>query len=133
MCKIRKLLFVDTNIWLDFYRAQNETALSLLQQLEKNAKSIISTYQLEMEFKNRQAAFLGGMNGLKAPAQIARPGFFSDAKAVAALPGAWSRQRRAQPSVDAVSRFHRHRAGRNARPAGCRFRRGTSTITSASS
>jgi hypothetical protein len=29
-----KLLFIDTNIWLDFYRARNDTGLKLLKQVE---------------------------------------------------------------------------------------------------
>ncbi len=83
MAGIRKLLFVDTNIWLDFYRARTEAALSLVKHLEAISADIIVTYQLEMEFKkNRQQAILEGMGELKAPQQIGRPGLFSDAKAV---------------------------------------------------
>lgn len=84
--KLQKLLFVDTNIWLDFYRARNETGLALLKHAESVSAKIIVTYQLESEFKkNRQAAILEGMQELKAPAQIPRPGIFSDAKASAVL------------------------------------------------
>lgn len=80
--KLQKLLFVDTNIWLDFYRTRNETGLALLNHTESVASKIIVTYQLEGEFKkNRQFAILEGMQELKAPAQISRPGIFSDAKA----------------------------------------------------
>lgn len=79
------LLFVDANIWLDFYRARNEAALSLLRHLERVADRIIVTYQLEMEFKkNRQHAMLEGMQELKAPSTISRPALFSDAKAARA-------------------------------------------------
>jgi len=79
---IRKLLFIDTNIWLDFYRARNEISLELLTKIEKAADRIIVTYQLESEFKkNRQAAIFEGMKELKAPPQIPRLGVFSDAKA----------------------------------------------------
>ncbi|MES2664153.1 MAG: PIN domain-containing protein, partial [Pseudomonadota bacterium] len=47
--------FIDTNIFLDFYRSQNETTLSLLKKLESVKENIICTYQVEMEFlKNRQ-------------------------------------------------------------------------------
>jgi hypothetical protein len=63
---IKKLLFVDTNIWLDFYRARTEAGLALLKHLEKVADKVIVTYQLEMEFKkNRHAAMLEGMQDLK--------------------------------------------------------------------
>ncbi len=83
MKHIQKLLFVDTNIWLDFYRAQTEAGLTLLNHLETVSDKIIVTYQLEMEFKkNRQNAILEGMQGLKPPQHITRPGLFSDAKAV---------------------------------------------------
>jgi hypothetical protein len=83
---IPKLLFIDTNIWLDFYRARNEITLELLADVEKVADRVIVTYQLETEFKrNRQAAILEGMQELKAPPQIPRLGIFSDAKASKAM------------------------------------------------
>jgi predicted nucleic acid-binding protein len=86
MAKLKKLLFVDTNIWLDFYRGRNEAALALLEKVEAVVDCVIVTYQLEQEFKkNRQAAILEGMQELKAPTQVARPGIFSDAKAGKAL------------------------------------------------
>jgi hypothetical protein len=79
---IQKLLFVDTNIWLDFYRARNEINLEFLNKMEKIADKIIVTYQLESEFKkNRQAAILEGLRDLKAPTQVPRLGIFSDLKA----------------------------------------------------
>jgi predicted nucleic acid-binding protein len=84
--KLQKLLFIDTNIWLDFYRARNETGLKLLDHAESVANKIIVTYQLESEFKrNRQTAIIEGMSELKAPTPVARPGIFSDAKASAFL------------------------------------------------
>lgn len=84
--RLQQLLFIDTNIWLDFYRARNETGLALLKHAEAVADKIIVTYQLESEFKrNRQTAILEGMQELKSPAQIPRPGIFSDAKASAVL------------------------------------------------
>jgi hypothetical protein len=79
---IHKLLFIDTNIWLDFYRARNEITLELLGDVEKVTDRVIVSYQLESEFKrNRQAAIREGMQELKAPTQIPRLGIFSDAKA----------------------------------------------------
>jgi hypothetical protein len=76
------LLFIDTNILLDFYRARNETGLQLLSRVEKLADKLIITYQLESEFKkNRQAAIYEGMKQLKEPTQIPSPGIFSDATA----------------------------------------------------
>lgn len=86
MAKLKKLLFIDTNIWLDFYRVRNEVSLSLLKHAEAVADCIIVTYQLESEFKkNRQAAILEGLQELKPPVQILRPGIFSDAKSTQVL------------------------------------------------
>jgi PIN domain len=81
--KLIKLLFIDTNIWLDFYRARNDAGLALLEHTESIADQIIVTFQLESEFKtNRQSAILEGIKELKGPQQIPRPGIFSDAKAI---------------------------------------------------
>lgn len=86
MSSIRKLLFVDTNLWLDFYRARNDAGLALLSHLESVADCIIATYQLEMEFKkHRQEALLEGFQVLKAPSFPGRPGLFSDAKAMKSI------------------------------------------------
>jgi len=80
--KTQKLIFIDTNIWLDFYRARNETGLALLSHVEAVANKVIVTYQLESEFKrNRQKVILESIQELKAPGQVPRPGIFSDAKA----------------------------------------------------
>ena len=79
---LRKLLFIDANIWLDFYRARNETGLGLLKHVEDISENVIVTYQLESEVKrNRQVAILEGMKELKAPTPMSRPGIFSDAQA----------------------------------------------------
>lgn len=86
MAGIKKLLFVDTNIWLDFYRARTEAGLALLEHLEKISEKIIVTWQLEMEFKkNRHTAMVEGMQELKPSPALARPGLFSDAKEVQAI------------------------------------------------
>ncbi|WP_144436322.1 PIN domain-containing protein [Lysobacter antibioticus] len=77
--KIRKILFVDTNIWLDFYRARNEAGLQLLKRVESVSSQIIVTFQLEIEYKkNRQAAIIEGITELKPPAKIIHPGFVTD-------------------------------------------------------
>jgi hypothetical protein len=39
-----RLLFVDTNIWLDFYRSQTGAGLSLLERLEGVKDQMIMTY-----------------------------------------------------------------------------------------
>lgn len=69
-----KLLFVDTNIYLDFYRIRNEVKTPFLSHLEAIKNNLIMTDQVEMEFKkNRQGAILEGMNVLKAPGKISVP------------------------------------------------------------
>ena len=79
---VPNLLFIDANIWLDFYRVKNDTGLRLLEHAEALSEKLIVTYQLENEFKrNRQSVMLDGMQGLKAPQQVPRPGIFSDAAA----------------------------------------------------
>ena len=51
--------FIDTNIFLDFYRSRTEATLSLLRKLDQVRDRIICTYQVEMEFlKNRQFEIL---------------------------------------------------------------------------
>jgi hypothetical protein len=83
---IKQLLFVDTNIWLDFYRARTDAGLKLLEHVEAVSDKLISTYQVEMEFKkNRQDAILESLRGLKSPDGVQRPALFSDAQAVRTL------------------------------------------------
>ena len=83
---MKKLLFIDTNILLDFYRERNDVSKKLVEHIEKTTTSLICTYQLEMEFKkNRQAAILEGSNTLRAPGTIPRPGILSDDRSYQAL------------------------------------------------
>ncbi len=54
--------FIDTNIFLDFYRQSNDATLRLLERLKPVRDRIICTYQVEMEFlKNRQTVLLGAL------------------------------------------------------------------------
>lgn len=81
-----RLLFVDTNIWLDFYRSSTDAGLSLLEHLEGVKDRIIMTYQIEMEFKkNRQSVISESYHALKPPSDIPKPGIFWDAKTAKAL------------------------------------------------
>lgn len=49
------LIFVDTNIFLDFYRATRSAEFRLLSRLKEVKDKIITSHQVEMEFqKNRQ-------------------------------------------------------------------------------
>ena len=83
MAVSKKLLFVDTNIWLDFYRPrQSDVALDLLGRLEKIKDKIIVTHILEMEYKsNRQSAILEGLKQLNQQKMPPTLGIFSEAKA----------------------------------------------------
>lgn len=77
-----KLIFIDTNIFLDFYRSQTGAGLSLLRRVAGIRDKLILTFQIEMEFKkHRQQVIIGSLNALKPPAHVPRPAIFSDAKA----------------------------------------------------
>jgi len=68
------LIFIDTNVLLDFYRAKNSTGLSLLKKLDNAHGKIVTTYQVEMEFKkNRQAVFAEGMKTIKLDSTMSAP------------------------------------------------------------
>ncbi|MEZ5980348.1 MAG: PIN domain-containing protein [Planctomycetota bacterium] len=58
------LVFIDTNILLDFYRARGrEGGLSILEHFEGNHERIITTAQVEMEYKkNRQRVIVDCLN-----------------------------------------------------------------------
>jgi hypothetical protein len=80
---IQKLLFVDTNIWLDFYRAQNEAYIGLLDKVEGISPKIIVTHQLETEFKkNRQQVILKSVQLLQEhfPKKVPSVGVLSQAQ-----------------------------------------------------
>jgi hypothetical protein len=66
------LLFIDTNIYLDFYRRQGSgTSLSMLRHFDGNFSRIIVTSQVEMEYKkNRQGVILKSVNSIKRPDDV---------------------------------------------------------------
>ena len=77
----KKLLFIDTNIWLDFYRARGDAGLKLLNHVEAIKDKVIVTYQLESEFKtNRQKVLQESWANLKAPDGLGLPNIVADAK-----------------------------------------------------
>lgn len=81
-----RLLFVDTNIWLDFYRSRTDAGLSLLDHLEAIKDRIIITYQVEIEFKNnRQKVIEESLKALQPPSAITPPRMISDAKKAKSL------------------------------------------------
>mgnify|MGYP000895662078 CR=1 FL=1 len=61
------LLFIDTNIILDFYRVRNGSVrVEFLDQIEQNYRSIILTSQVEMEYKkHRQKVIIDSLKELK--------------------------------------------------------------------
>ncbi len=60
--------FIDTNIFLDFYRSNNEARIPLLQKIREVEGRIISTYQVQMEFlKHRQEVLLKALQEMKTP------------------------------------------------------------------
>lgn len=73
------LIFVDTNILLDFYRLSGDSAERQLKALERHKDSLILTEQLRMEFlKNRQKVIFDTIKHLKKPDKITFPLFLSD-------------------------------------------------------
>lgn len=80
----KPLVFIDTNILLDFYRVRGSDAqLGLLQHIDGNHEVIITTSQIEMEFKkNRQNVILDSLRSLQAPnwGGLQVPAFLLDAQ-----------------------------------------------------
>jgi hypothetical protein len=80
------LVFIDTNIFLDFYRIRKSNiSMKYLEEIEKHKELIIMTSQVEMEFKkNRQSAILESIGEVKKfniPG-LSVPTILSDTKAV---------------------------------------------------
>jgi hypothetical protein len=77
------LIFIDTNILLDFYRVQGrDTDLAILKRIDGNLGRFITTHQVHMEFKkNRQRVILEAQNKLKLPEDVTTiqfPAFLAD-------------------------------------------------------
>lgn len=80
------LVFIDTNVLLDFYRSRNESGLTLLKRIDGLHDQLITSYQVEMEFKkNRQAAIQESLNNLKAPVKIQPAAFLHETKLLASF------------------------------------------------
>jgi predicted nucleic acid-binding protein len=78
MAETKKLLFVDTNILLDFYRGGTDAAISLLRHLEKISDRVIMASQVQMEFlKNRQNTLRKSVEQLLLQG-IPRPALFAE-------------------------------------------------------
>ena len=84
--KLDALIFIDTNIFLDFYRIRkSNVSMKYLEEIEKHIDLIITSSQVEMEFKkNRQSVILESINEVKKinNFSISVPAILSDVKAV---------------------------------------------------
>jgi hypothetical protein len=68
------VFFIDTNIFLDFYRLNGESAERQLNALEKHSDRLITGDQVRMEFlNNRQKVISKALKDLKAPSQDGVP------------------------------------------------------------
>ncbi len=80
------LLFIDTNIFLDFYRLPGESAKRQLALLEKHKDRLVMGDQVRMEFlKNRQKVILQSINQLKAPESNQMPQVLAESNSAKAL------------------------------------------------
>ncbi len=84
--KIDALIFIDTNIFLDFYRIRkSNVSMKYLDEIEKHKGLIITSSQVEMEFKkNRQSVILESISEVKKINNVNTnvPAILSNAKAV---------------------------------------------------
>lgn len=61
------VIFIDSNIYLDFYRIRKDAQTSLLEHIDGIRDHIVVTNQVEMEFKkHRQSEMITSLNALKA-------------------------------------------------------------------
>ena len=80
------LLFVDTNIFLDFYRAGGEAGLTLLEHIETVSDRLIVTDQIEMEFlNNRQSVILSALKLIAPAIPPIVPAYLSDSQNAAGI------------------------------------------------
>jgi hypothetical protein len=83
------LIFIDTNILLDFYRVRGrESGLSILKHIDNHLDRFITTNQVEMEFKkNRQRVIPDSHSTFKLPGfeGLQLPAFISESKQSKAL------------------------------------------------
>lgn len=84
--KLNALIFIDTNILLDFYRIRkSDISLKYLEEIEKHSDKLILTNQVEMEFrKNRQKVILEALSEVNkiSPGGLSVPTVLFDAKPV---------------------------------------------------
>lgn len=85
----RPLVFIDTNIFLDFYRERkSEVSINILEELEKHKDFIILGDQVEMEYKkNRQVVILETLGKFGSPdwGKLTPPALISEARATKSI------------------------------------------------
>jgi predicted nucleic acid-binding protein len=75
------LIFVDTNVFLDFYRIPGERARRQLDGLLRHRQSIIVTEQVHMEYlKNRQKVIADGLRNIKRSSLTNVPSLIGESK-----------------------------------------------------
>ena len=100
--KIQAYAFIDTNIFLDFYRG-SEATIAMLEKLEQVRDRIICTYQVEMEFlKNRQFEIGRIVNQANLNLDASLPAVLSDTQLSASLKAARRDLRKCKPSWIAI-------------------------------
>ena len=68
------LVFIDTNVLLDFYRLRGSNALELLNQISGHRDSLVLTRQVHMEFlKNRKNAISAALKEVTRPSMQKLP------------------------------------------------------------
>lgn len=73
------LIFVDTNILLDFYRLGGESAKRQLKALERHKDILITGDQVRMEYlKNRQTVIVEAIRKLEKPSKVSYPPIITD-------------------------------------------------------
>ena len=82
----KHLIFIDSNVLLDFYRARKESGLKLLRKVDDIHDRLISSYQVEMEFKcNRQSAIHESLGKLSAIRKLEHAAFLAESRVAGAL------------------------------------------------
>ena len=73
------LIFIDTNVFLDFYRSAGESVRRQMGALERHKESIILTDQVQMEFlKNRLKVIVEATQPLSKPNHVSLPAIVGD-------------------------------------------------------
>jgi hypothetical protein len=107
--KLDALIFIDTNILLDFYRIRkSDISLKYLEEIERHTDILILTCQVEMEFrKNRQKVILEALGEINKSVTngVGVPTILFDAKPVEMI-------KKAQTQISSQQKKIKERIGR---------------------